>query len=110
MKKELWKREPAKWSDTELIGELTSRYAPTQVPPCRVCGGELSIQAVGGGLPTKWACSGYGEDGIHLPDRSLADQHYRDSQFEDRRQGGDGAVIEALSRWAAVAKTATKKK
>ena len=41
-------------SDEELDG-LEKQYAPNEVPPCRVCGGELSIQAMGPGSHTVYA-------------------------------------------------------
>lgn len=32
-------------------------YTPAEPPPCRVCGAALAIQSMGGGQPTRWACS-----------------------------------------------------
>ncbi len=78
-------------TDQEIIDELTERYKPTEIPPCRICGGKLSIGKIGGGEPTIWACAGTEDD----PDRpgfvrrkkgrNLADRHYSDSEFIDRR-------------------------
>lgn len=97
-KAELWTRDVSEWSDSELIGDLKKRYDQLPIPPCRICGGELSIAAIGGGRPTKYACSGSGDDGKYLPGRSCADEHYRDSHYEDY-QHADNAVIEAVRRW-----------
>jgi len=91
----------------DIVATLRARYAPTTVPPCRVCGGELSIASVGGGEPTRWACSEYEDDpDVHgqlrrKPDRSMADAHYGDSRWVDYRQGGDSDVIELLDLLAA---------
>ncbi len=101
----LYGRKPENWSDAELEAELVKRYAPTRIPPCRVCGGALSMQRCGGGQPTVWACSGWQPDPsdpdgrIRSPGRSAADEHYRKSVFEDTRQGGDSAVLELIRRW-----------
>ena len=98
-------REAKELNNEELIARLTQRYEPTKIPPCRVCGGPLSMQAVGGGNPTEWACSGREYD----PDthewigwqkgRTAADDHYRKSGFTDRRQGGDEDVMELIERF-----------
>lgn len=96
----------------KVVDVLRERYAPTEVPPCRVCGGPLSLAAIGGGKPTVWACSGNEDD----PDRPgyIRSQpgrwgnakdgvseygpggHYHDSRWVDRRQGGDSQVIELI--------------
>lgn len=103
-------KPPTDWADTEIVEVLTDRYAPSVIPPCRVCGGELSICAIGGGEPTRWACSPTVSDPD--PDRSGNVQtkagrgvnefgsggHYSMSQYIDRRQGGDEVVIEVLRR------------
>ena len=90
-------------SDAALLAKLRERYAPTIIPPCRVCGGELSIGSVGGGRPTKWGCSEWEEAGDgtlrRKPDRSAGDQHYSNSVFIDSRQGGDADVIELIERF-----------
>jgi hypothetical protein len=103
----MYESEPEAWTDDDLVAELTLRYAPSEIPPCRVCGGKLSIRCVGGGEPTEWACSPV-EDDPERPDhlrlklgRLGVDVHYRDSRYVDRRQGGDGAVMELLRRYVA---------
>lgn len=85
----------------ELVATLRARYTAPEVPPCRVCGGKLSLQAVGGGRPTVWACDGYDtrmvseeefERDWH-PGRSFVDKHYSDSRYE-QYQHGDSLVLE----------------
>lgn len=95
----LYERDVADWSDAELLAELEQTYAATVVPPCRVCGGELSIQSIGGGMPTIWRCQGLDEDGKRQEGRRIADEHYSKSTFEDRRAGGDSAVLELARRY-----------
>ncbi len=99
----LYGKEVTDWTLDELVLILTERYAPTVIPPCRVCGGELSIASSGGG-PTVWACNTM-EDDPEKPDRlrrkkdrACADDHYSQSRYEDRRCGGDDVVMEALRR------------
>lgn len=93
-----------------IIAELRDRYAPTAAPPCRICGGELSLERAGGGNPSVWRCAGRVEGG-YAPGRKIADQHYKDSEWTDYRAGGDQRVIDicdalersrfALEWWAA---------
>jgi len=93
----------ASWTDADLLACLRERYAADPVPPCRVCGGELSIASCGGGRPTEWACSTWEDD----PDkpgelrrkdgRSIADAHYERS-FWTQYRGGDEAVLELVAR------------
>lgn len=83
-------------TDSELIEVLTKRYEATEVPPCRVCGAPLSVSQCGGGSPTGYVCS---------TQRSVLGRidwtHYENSQWEDRRQGGDEDVMEFISRYLA---------
>lgn len=78
-----------------LVALLRQRYSPSTIPPCRVCGAELSIQSSGGGEPTIWACSGLeqGEAVRYKAGRSAADAHYIKSRHEDLRRGGDENVM-----------------
>lgn len=79
----------------ELVATLRERYAHQEVPPCRLCGGKLSVQAAGGGRATVWACGGYTErdlgngefERVYAPGRSFVDQHYSDSRYEQYRHG-----------------------
>jgi hypothetical protein len=86
--RELYERETSEWTDAELIAVINSRYEPTKVPLCRVCGGELSIGAIGGGSPTRYGC---------MADNAA---HYSESSWEDRRQGGDSTVLELIERFS----------
>lgn len=110
----LWRRptEPSDWPDEDLVEVILDRYAPSEVPPCRVCGRPLTISSIGGGEPTRWGCSGLipDPDNPGTPDKSgkmiwaegrtVADEHYSKSIWEDRRRGGDEVVIELLGRYA----------
>ena len=92
-------------NNDELIARLTEKYKPSEIPPCRFCGGKLSIGSIGGGKPTVWACSTM-EDDPDKPgylrvkvDRQRIDDHYSQSRYEDRRQGGDSDVMELIKRF-----------
>lgn len=99
-------------TDDELIASLAERYRPSEPPPCRVCGAALSIQAIGGGEPTVWACAGYEDDperqkiARYKADRSPADEHYERSRWIDRRQGGDSLVMELIKRFQTLSSNA----
>ena len=43
--------------DAALLGRLRERYAPAEIPRCRVCGEALSPSRMGGGGPTIFHCS-----------------------------------------------------
>jgi hypothetical protein len=108
-KADLYERAVDAWTDAELVAELTKAYAPSVIPPCRICGGALSLGASGGGLPSYWSCSPEEED----PDRpgqrrtkpgrgereTHPEGHYARSQYIDRRQGGDARVMGMLRRF-----------
>lgn len=85
------------------IQQLRERYAAPEIPKCRVCGGELTVQRAGGG-PTIWGCTGMVDDPtgernwIYAEGRSCADEHYERSRWSDYRQGGDADVIELIER------------
>ena len=86
--------------------QLKERYAPPEIPKCRVCGRELTVQSVGGG-PTIWGCTGMIDDPtgernwIYAEGRSCADEHYERSRWSDYRQGGDADVIALIDRFEA---------
>lgn len=103
-KRKLWDIELPDWTDEELLQSLRESYEPTVVPPCHICGRELSIQAIGGGKPTVWACSGRDDNDSYLPGRGFIDEHYSNSRYEDRRQGGDERVMELVARFNARAR------
>jgi hypothetical protein len=86
-------------SDEDLGWLLHRRYDAPVIPPCHICGGKLSVQRCGGGEPTVYACDGRESTFNWQPGRNLVDEHYRNSHFEDRRQGGDEHVIELLTRY-----------
>jgi hypothetical protein len=83
--------------DEQLVQELTKRYKPTEVPPCRVCGARLKVAAAGGGGPTQYVCST--QSATNLP----ADwEHYERSRWEDVRSGGDAGVMQLLAAYSAL--------
>ena len=87
----------------DLLWLLRQRYSPPTSPPCRICGTPLSMDAIGGGRPTRWRCTGTGADGRPKPGRTAGDDHYIASLFEDIQQGsGDAAVMELIARFEVV--------
>ncbi len=101
----LYDREPWEWPEEVILTMLRRSYSRPTIPPCRVCGGTLSVQAMGGGRPTEWACDGREDDPEHPGERRfkegrrVADEHYSGSRFTDYRQGGDSLVIELIRRY-----------
>lgn len=98
--------EPEQLSEADLTALLRSRYTAEPVPPCRVCGGPLSIASAGGGSATIFACSDW-EGNPDVPgelrrkvDRSIADGHYDRSRWT-RYRDGDAFVLELLRRFCA---------
>lgn len=98
MTQDKYERDVRDWNNYEILDELKERYKPTEIPPCRVCGGKLSIQSIGLG-PTVWACDRFDEDGNRIKGRKPADEHYSKSRIEDHRGGGDDLVIELIRRY-----------
>ena len=99
----------AEQTDQDLIAEVVARYTADPVPPCRVCGGALSIQSCGGGgNATVWGCSGMEDDPErpgymrYMSGRRCADDHYSQSRWTQYR-GGDSDVIELARRFHALA-------
>jgi hypothetical protein len=84
----------------EAAQEAVNRYTPDEVPPCRVCGERLSIQAAGRG-PTVYGCSGTYEDENgrirYREGRTIADEHYSNSQWEQYRHG-DTLVLKLVGQ------------
>lgn len=73
----------------DVLAALRTRYAGKPVPPCRVCGGKLTMQACGGGRPTEYACPR--PDGVAFDDHV---EHYRASRFiETRPADPEGAAL-----------------
>lgn len=88
-----------------LLRELEERYTRPEIPPCSVCGGELTMAASGPG-PAVFACSGMEADPDN-PDRvrykegrSPADDHYSESRIEVHDLGDSRvlALIEEVRR------------
>ena len=100
----LYEQDVTYWSDDDLIRMLTDRYAPPGIPPCHICGAELSMSRCGGG-PMVYACSGLEVDPvdrnylISKPGRSLIDAHYMQSKYIDHKRGGDDVVKEMIARF-----------
>lgn len=87
----LWDIENVDLTDDQLETVITERYAPSVIPKCRICGADLAVGSSGGGQPTRWYCS--------VAARPMDYEHFGDSLWEDRRQGGDGRVMELLRRY-----------
>ena len=82
------------------IADMRALYGPIEVPPCRICGGPMTIGSVGGG-PTVWRCNVLNvsrEQGRRPTEAEWA--HYGDSEWRDHRCGGDSRVIRALNALA----------
>ena len=89
---------PMSESKKPTVSEIRAHHTPTVIPPCRVCGEELSLQACGGGEPTRWGCSGTEDDperpGLsrYKVGRNCADEHYSQSVFVDRKHDDPGVL------------------
>jgi hypothetical protein len=84
-----------------FLDYLEDRYAVPAVPPCRLCGGELSIQRIGGGSPTVYACTN-----VTFTTRDRHDegwQHYSDSSYTQFRSG-DSDVITLINAYREASK------
>lgn len=97
-KRKLFEKDVSEWSFEEIRRILSERYEETHVPPCAVCGGELGVQAVGGGKPTEYAHQTY-------VGGKLDWDHYERSRWTDSKSGGDEVVMELLRRFAAICPT-----
>lgn len=93
-------------SELEFIGydeieTLRERYTADPIPPCRVCGAELSVASAGGGNATKYACEEVYRDGfgkIGTPDRDAQFHHRKASEFYHVRPG-DPLVIQLIDEY-----------
>ena len=74
----------------DILDRLRARYTETPVPPCNVCGGELTVQSLGGGAATVYAHSA--PEGVALRDWF---DHYERSRWTQTRSG-DSEVIALL--------------
>lgn len=69
------------------LNYLEEKYTADVVPPCRVCGGKLSIARAGGGERTKYAHSR--PDGVSFDEWS---EHYTNSSWYQNRIGDDMVI------------------
>lgn len=96
-------KELPEWTDAELLAWLREQYKAEPIPPCRVCGGPLTIASIGGGNATRWACDMWERDPSKPEElrrkegRGCADEHYSRSQWTQYRDG-DSAVLELCAR------------
>lgn len=96
--------------DKQTREELRKRYTPPEIPKCKICGSELSIQRCGGGEPTVYACDGYEADPENpgmvrrAAGRDIADKHYEESRYIDWKKGGDSDVVALLDELEAAEK------
>lgn len=78
------------------LDELHARYADVDPPPCHVCGGRRSIQSMGGGQATIWACSDRPR-----PFDDFWYQHYRESRWT-QLQESDTKVLRLIDAYRAL--------
>lgn len=87
---------------TRILAMLRHQYTPEPIPPCPVCGAELTVGRMGGGDATRYACPNSGLIRARTPEeRDAARDHYSRSQFVHRHDGDGNAlamldVIEAI--------------
>lgn len=98
----LWVKAQA-LSNTDLMDVVEFCFRAEPIPPCRVCGGALTIGSMGGGHATRWGCDGRIEDParpnevVYADGRTIADDHYAQSQWTQHRSG-DIRVMELVER------------
>lgn len=68
--------------NADLLARLRARYTIPEIPPCRVCGGQLTVSRMGGGEPTIFHCGEpearwLGSDTICYQVRQLDPSHER---------------------------------
>lgn len=83
----------------EELAALEQRYTAEPVPPCRVCGGELSVQSMGGGKATVYGCSNKPDDVKYT---EWIDGHYRQSTWVQYRDG-DADVLALVAAYRSAA-------
>jgi len=93
-------------SNAALAAALEHDYAAPEIPPCRICGGELSIGQIGGGLPTVYYCTAMADAPRNGREKDW--QHYGDSKWAAPRQTGDLRVLELVRRFRAVHQERTR--
>ncbi len=77
----------------KLLDRLRHSYTASPIPPCRICGGKLEVQSIGGGQSTKWACPKPAD--VTYGDWS---DHYAGSSFIQNRDGDSDvlALVELI--------------
>lgn len=90
----------------QLADALERDFAAPEIPPCRICGGELSIGQIGGGLPTVYYCAAMADAPRNGREKDW--QHYGDSKWAEPRQTGDLRVLELVRRFRAVHQERTR--
>lgn len=81
----------ASWDD--VFGVLRETYTADEVPPCRVCGAELTIVSMGGGRATEYSCGAI--EPISTPWNSPEWKHYEKSKWTQYRSG-DSLVLRVV--------------
>jgi hypothetical protein len=90
-------------TDDELLDHLERVARAQAVPPCRVCGGQLVVVAIGGAKPTVWACPAAREpEGVYLKweARAALRGHYNASQWNQYREENSyiGELVERFRK------------
>jgi hypothetical protein len=91
-------------NDNVVLNDVTlefieDRYTSDPIPPCRVCGAELSIQRMGGGEATTWGHS-KPNDGVTTFGEWM--DHYSQSKYIERKSG-DSFVLKLLAAYKELA-------
>ena len=98
--KELRDMEVEDWPDEDLMRKLRESYERPKIPPCHICGAELSLHGFGSG-PSVYYCDGKNEDGTYKDGRKPIDQYFSQSRYEQYRHG-DSRVFELMRRYQAL--------
>lgn len=108
--------DPASIPDQELVRTLLDRYAPTPIPPCKICGGMLYPQGSAGPKGIVYYCPVIEEppgemgrvrqkEGRGEREEFLPGGHYYESAFLDPKGGvSDPLVAELCNRFNALPK------
>ena len=78
--------EPGGPLNRHEVEVLVKCYGPQEIPPCRVCGAELTIGSMGGGEATTWHCSSdeatWLKPGVKDSWNGPEITHYRESEWK----------------------------
>lgn len=88
-------KDPVELTDLQLFELLQDRYGATEIPCCRICGGQLEVASIGGSQDTKYAC----RDWQKPVDQLTTYDHYARSAWYDHKNGGDRVVLELIDRF-----------